>query len=114
MKTFILLHILFFFFSVSTVLSKYASAEEFFSFPFLLYFGASVTIMFAYSIFWQIILQKTSLVLAYSNRGIIVIWGILWGMFLFNERLNIATIIAALLIFSGIIIVGGGGDEKSE
>jgi len=114
MKIFILLHILFFFFSISSALGKYASNEEFLSLNFLLLFGASVAIMFFYSIFWQIVLQKTSLVIAYSNRGIVVIWGIIWGILLFGESLNLATITATVLIVTGIAITGIGGEKKSE
>ena len=114
MKIFILLHILFFFFSISNALGKYAAAEEFLSLNFILLFGGSVGIMFVYSIFWQVVLQKTSLVIAYSNRGMVVIWGIMWGVLLFGESLNIATIIATVLIVAGIAITGIGGEEKSE
>jgi len=114
MKIVVLLHILFFFFSISGALGKYASREEFFSLNFILLYGASLVIMFGYSIFWQVVLQKTSLVMAYSNRGMVVIWGIMWGALLFGESLNFATVLAALLIVAGIAVVGIGGEEKSE
>jgi len=113
MKMFLLLHTLFFFFSASGVLSKYASEEEFLSLPFILFVGASVGILFFYSIFWQVVLQKTSLVMAYSNRGIVVIWGIMWGVVLFNEIINIATVVATVLIIAGIAIASSG-DKKEE
>jgi len=114
MKMLLLLHIMFFFFSISSVLGKYASYEDFVSLNFILLFGASIAIMFFYSIAWQFILQRTSLVMAYSNRGIVVIWGIVWGVLLFDDILNFATIAATLIIIAGIALVGVGGGEKSE
>jgi len=114
MKMFLLLHTLFFFFSISNVFAKYASNEEFLSLNFLLLFGLSLFIMFLYSICWQFVLQKTSLVMAFSNRGIMVVWGVMWGVLLFGDAINFATVIAILLIIAGIALVGIGGEKERE
>jgi drug/metabolite transporter (DMT)-like permease len=105
-KDFVLLHILFFVSSFSLVMGKCAAVESFFSPRFLMFYGANLFILFVYSIFWQFVLRKFSLTMAYSNRGVLTIWGIMWGVFLFGEHINIATIIAIAFIFAGIAMTG--------
>lgn len=100
------LHLLFFFFSLSGVLGKYASNQEFLSLGFILLYGAELVVLFAYSIFWQIVLRKFPLTTAYTNRSATTIWGLMWGVLLFGENLNVAKVIATALIVSGIVVIG--------
>ena len=100
------LHLLFLFFSISGVLSKYASAEELLSARFILFYGLTLAVLFAYSILWQFVLRRFSLTVVYANRAVVTIWGILWGIVLFGEQVSIAKITSALLIVSGIVIMG--------
>jgi drug/metabolite transporter (DMT)-like permease len=45
--------------------------------------------------------------MAYSNRGVLTVWGIAWGALLFSERINVATVAAMALILAGIALIGG-------
>jgi multidrug transporter EmrE-like cation transporter len=55
---------------------------------------------------WQIILRSTPLTIAFSNKGIVVFWGMLWGLLFFGENINLVKVIAAVLVITGIIVVG--------
>ena len=100
------LHMLFLFFSVSGVLAKYASFEEFLSIRFVVLCGAQFAILFVYSVLWQFVLRGFPLTMVYANRSVTTIWGLLWGVMLFDENISLAKVIAAMLIISGIVIVG--------
>ena len=52
--------------------------------------------------------------MAFSNRGIMVVWGVMWGVLLFGDAINFATVIAILLIIAGIALVGIGGEKERE
>jgi drug/metabolite transporter (DMT)-like permease len=73
---------------------------------FLLFYGFSLILLAFYSLMWQLILRKFALTTAFSNKGIAVFWGILWGIFFFGENISIAKMIATVLIISGIIVSG--------
>lgn len=104
-KDYIFLHISLFIYSISTVFSKLASEYEFLSKKFILFYGASIFILFLYAILWQQNLKSISLTTAFSNKAIVVVWGILWGFILFKETVTIGMIIGSIIIFIGIRVV---------
>ena len=106
-KKYVLLHLLFLFGSLSAAIGKYASYEDFLSFRFILFYGINLAVLFVYSIFWQFILRKFELTVAFSHRAAITIWGLLWGTLLFGEAVSVAKVLAAALIVAGIILIGG-------
>jgi drug/metabolite transporter (DMT)-like permease len=91
-------------YSFSSVLSKLAANEEFLSFKFCLCYGGIIILLGIYAIFWQQIIKKLPLTSAFANKAITIIWGILWGMLFFNEKLTLGMIIGSLLIISGIVL----------
>jgi multidrug transporter EmrE-like cation transporter len=46
----------------------------------------------------------------FSNKGVAVIFGIVWGTVIFDEQLTIQKVIATALIVSGIVVIGKAGD----
>ncbi|MDD3187668.1 MAG: transporter [Bacilli bacterium] len=99
------LHILLFFFSLTSVFSKLASNEIFLSFKFILYYGISILILGVYAVMWQQILKKFSLSFAFINKGITVIWGMVFGYFIFSEGITINMIIGSVIVLVGISMV---------
>ena len=106
-STFLLLHISLLFSSLSGVCSKEASGytDHIFSLPFIFWFGLVFVIMFGYAIIWQQILKRMPLTVAYANRPVTLIWGIVWGALIFGERITWNMIAGAAVIFAGIYLV---------
>ena len=106
-STFLLLHISLLFSSLSCVCSKKASGytDHIFSLPFIFWFGLVFVIMFGYAIIWQQILKRMPLTVAYANRPVTLIWGIVWGALIFGERITWNMIAGAAVIFAGIYLV---------
>ena len=48
-------------------------------------------------------LKKIDLSIAYANKSIVTIWGLIWSMIFFNEIITFKTIIATIFIIIGII-----------
>lgn len=114
---FLLLHISLLFSSLSGVCSKMASryTGNVFSVEFIFWFGLVFVIMFAYAIIWQQILKRMPLTVAYANRPVTLIWGIVWGALIFGEKITPNMLIGAAVIFCGIYLVTGegkGGESK--
>ncbi|MCR5687983.1 MAG: transporter [Lachnospiraceae bacterium] len=117
-KYLIILHIILGVYSLTGVASKYAAGEEFLSFKFLLLYGAVLFGLFMYACAWQQIIKHMPLISAYANRGVTVIWGIIWGYFIFDEQVTIKKIAGAAVIICGIILIvtadaGGQPEDKT-
>ena len=66
--------------------------------------------IFLYAIFWQQIIKKLPLVTAYANKAVTVVWGIVWGILYFNEKITFMKIIGAIIIIIGVYIVVSSGE----
>lgn len=109
-----MLHISLLFSSLSGVCSKMASryTENIFSIEFIFWFGLVFVIMFGYAIIWQQILKRMPLTVAYANRPVTLIWGIIWGALIFGEKITWNMLAGAAVIFAGIYLVTGEDGEK--
>lgn len=103
-KIIFFLHILLMMFSLSGICSKLASKEQFLSFRFCLCYGGVIFILGIYAICWQQIIKRLPLTLAYANKAITVVWGIIWGAVFFHEGITIGKIIGAILVISGVVL----------
>lgn len=113
-RAFILLHIILLFYSLGGICSKLAAKCTFLSLEFMFYYGIVLVILFAYAILWQQILKKLSLVTAYANKAITVIWGMLWGSVFFDETVNLWKIIGAIIIIAGVYLVVSEKEENEK
>lgn len=109
-----MLHISLLFSSLSGVCSKMASryTDNIFSVNFIFWFGLVFVIMFGYAIIWQQILKRMPLTVAYANKPVTLIWGIIWGALIFGEKITVNMLIGAAVIFAGIYLVTGETEEK--
>lgn len=103
-KTILALNILLMFFSLGGIFSKLASKQPFLSLKFILCYGALLFIMFVYAIGWQQVIKRLPLTMAYANRAVTIVWGIIWGLLFFNEKLNVGKIIGAVIVIAGVLL----------
>ena len=110
-KTILALNVLLMFFSLGGIFSKLASKQLFLSLKFILCYGALLFIMFVYAIGWQQVIKRLPLTMAYANRAVTIVWGIIWGLLFFNEKLNVGKIIGAVIVISGVLLYVTESDE---
>lgn len=103
--TLIILHLALLLSSLSSVCSKMAAGQKFLSFRFLVYFGLVLVIMFVYAVVWQQILKRMPLTVAYANKPVTMVWGMIWGALIFKERITWNMVLGAMIIFLGIYMV---------
>lgn len=90
--------------SLSGVCSKMAALSDN-VFKLLFWYGLVLVIMFGYAIIWQQILKRMPLTVAYANKPVGLIWGMVWGTLIFKERITWNMILGAGIIFVGIFLV---------
>ena len=61
-----------------------------------------------YAVLWQFVLKRADLITAYSNKAIVVIWGMLWGILFFRESISLMKSIGIFIIVIGIIVLSKG------
>ncbi|MEN6461518.1 MAG: transporter [Syntrophomonas sp.] len=91
--------------SLTGILAKKASAVEFFSAEFVIYYVLEILIFCVYAIMWQQIIKKFEISIAYANKGTLIIWTFIWARIFFKEIITINNILGALLAISGIVLV---------
>ena len=97
---FIVLHISLLFSSLSGVCSKMAAAQTDLK-GFCMWYFAVLLIMAVYAE----ILKKLPLTVAYANKPVSLIWGMVWGTLIFKETITWNMILGAVIIFAGIYLV---------
>ena len=102
---YVYLHLLIFAFSFCGVFSKLAAANEFLSFKFCIFYGISIMILGTYAILWQQVLKHFSLTTAFFNKAVTIIWGMLWGILFFKEKITINMIIGTIIVLIGVGLV---------
>nr|WP_318715585.1 EamA family transporter [uncultured Treponema sp.] len=111
---FILMHISFLIYSGYALCGKFASTQEFLSKNFILLYGAVMFIMCVYAILWQQVLKRIPLSVASANKSITIIWGILFGKIVFDEKIKLNMILGAAIILTGLFILLTENEEVTE
>ena len=78
------LHLLLAVYSLSDVCSKTAAGAPFMSFRFLFFYGCVLGLLGVYAIGWQQVIRRLPLTVAFANRAVTVVWGIVWGVLFFR------------------------------
>ena len=97
-------------YTFATVIGKFAadSAEKQQGMQFLFLYGAEIAVLGVYAIFWQQMIKKFELSVAYANRGLALLWSLLWAVLFFGEAITLQKVCGVALVIAGIIIVNGG------
>lgn len=104
-KFIVLLHIVLMVYSLFGIFSKYAAQEDFLSPKYIMYYGIVLINLGFYAICWQQIIKRIPLVVAYANKAVTVVWGILFGYLLLGEKVTITKVVGALFVIMGVVMV---------
>lgn len=102
--TFILLHVLLMMYSLSDIFAKLTSGAGFMSLKFIFCYGMVTVILGLYAIGWQQVIRRFPLTTAFANKAITIVWGIVWGVLFFNEKITIGKLAGAILVMAGVIL----------
>ena len=111
-KDYALLHILLAVYSFGGVCGKLAAGYPFLSIGFCVCYGAELLLLAGYAFGWQQILKRLSLTAAYSQKGVTLLWGLLWGVLFFSEPVTPQKLAGILLVLCGIVLYAKAGDEN--
>lgn len=104
-STFAVLHFILLLYSFVGVFMKLAFQNEMFSFNFFLFAGLAVLFLGIYAIIWQQVLKKMPLTVAFTNKAICIVWGMLWGALFLGDQITWYKILGSLIVFPGVVLV---------
>lgn len=104
-KDYLLLHGALFLYSTGSFYSKTAAGKEFLSPEFCLFYGLMLLNLAVYAVLWQQILKRFPLTVAFANKAVVIVWGILWGALVFHETITWRMIVGAIVIIIGVLVV---------
>lgn len=113
-KLFLVLHIILLLYSFGGFFSKLASEKPFLSFDFCLFYGLVLLVMAVYAVLWQQILKYIPLNMAYANKAVTLVWGMVWGAVFFKEHISLSNIIGAVIVLAGVLLMVTGGEKNRE
>lgn len=111
MRNYIILHLIILLYSLSGVFSKLAASEHFLSFRFCLFYGAVMVLLSVYALVWQQVIKQIPLTTAFANKAASTVWGLIWGVILFQEQITIGKIAGIAVIIVGIVVYFWGEGE---
>lgn len=104
-KDILMLQIVFFIYSINSVVAKFASAQEPFSLNFILLYGLELCVLGVYAILWQQLIKRMELSVAYSNKAVVLLWAMVFGALLFKEQITLTKVAGILLVIFGIVVL---------
>lgn len=113
-SAFIFLHIILFVYSLGGIFSKLASSRQFMSFEWILLYGGLIFTLGMYAVFWQQILKRIPLNIAYVNKSVTIVWSMLFGTIIFKERLTAANIIGGIMVACGVLLITASDNKNGQ
>lgn len=93
-------------YTFSGVFGKLATnGHAFLSGEFLLYVFLDFCVLAVYALLWQQALKRFDLHVAYANRAMATVWGIVWAYIVFGETITVMNIAGTVLILAGTFMV---------
>ncbi len=108
------LHLLLAVYSLSDVCSKTAAGAPFMSFRFLFFYGCVLGLLGVYAIGWQQVIRRLPLTVAFANRAVTVVWGVVWGVLFFREQVSPLRLVGAALIMAGVVLFARADGRQAE
>ena len=110
---YLLLHAALLLYASAGIFSKTAGGYQILSWNFILYYGTAMFLLVIYAGVWQQVLKRMPLSVAFANKAVVIVWGMIFGAVIFHEQIRWNMVLGAAVIFAGIILVSGG-DDVSE
>lgn len=108
-KTFLMMQAIVFVYTLTGITEKYASImyKKFglISIQVVFFLGLTVLLLGIYAIFWQKVLKRVDLSIAYANKGFGILWSLVYSVLLFKGVITPANVAGIALICLGVWVV---------
>ncbi len=97
-------------YTLSGIMSKFASAGETIQ-QTVIFLGLNLFFLGVYALFWQQLIKRFPLSVAYANRAMALLWSAVWARIIFGEKIGLRQLAGIVLVIMGILVIN---TEKQE
>ena len=98
------LHLLLAVYSLSSVVSKLSGRYNWPEPGFFLCIAGVFGLLGLYALGWQQVIKRMPLTAAFANKAVTVVWGLVWGVLLFNEAVTPGKLAGCALVMAGLVL----------
>ena len=109
----ILLQMVVVIYSINTVIAKFVSEQSFLSFKFIVLYLLEFLVLGIYAVFWQQMIKRFELSIAYANKAMSLLWSLLWSVLIFGDSVTPAKVGGVLLVIAGTIILNSEAIDET-
>ncbi len=91
-------------YATTSIFSKNASRYPFASLPFILFYAGMIGVLAVYAVLWQQVITHLPLTLAFANKAVNILWGVVFGLVFFSESINLVQAAGCAVIMLGTIL----------
>lgn len=102
LREIILLQAAFLIYSIGSLFSKMSLSEPISATRVLVFYGLSLFFVMLFALIWQQLIKDIPLTIAYANKGITVLWGMLFGSIFFQEAITFGMVVGLAFVVTGI------------
>lgn len=110
LRQLILLQLIVIVYTCSSIMAKFAAMQETLM-GLCFFFALDILFLGIYAIFWQQIIKKMDLSVAYMNRSTALFWSALWAGVFFHEEITVKQLVAVGLVIAGTVLVNKKGES---
>lgn len=100
-------------YSINTVIAKFVSEQSFLSFKFIVLYLLEFLVLGIYAVFWQQMIKRFELSIAYANKAMTLLWSLLWSVLIFGDSVTPAKVGGVLLVIAGTIILNSEAIDET-
>ena len=100
-------------YTCTDIAAKLASNYPFLSMGFVLSYGVEIMLLGVYALVWQQIIKRMPLTTAFANKAFTVVWGLVFGVLFFEEKVTAGKLAGIALVVLGVILYAGT-DQGAE
>ena len=112
--SFLFMHLAFLVYTLYPLMGKFASQYALLSLPFIALYCLIFGLLAFYAILWQQVLKRFSLSTAIANKSITIVWGMIFGLIFFKEKVSLKMLIGTICILLGIFLLSTEKEENLQ
>ena len=67
-----------------------------------------------YAVLWQQVIKRFDISIAYANKAMVLLWGLLWSVVIFHEKITFRKALGVLIVIAGVVILNLPEKEKAQ
>ena len=114
LKNILSLQLIIIIYTISGVMAKFAAASVEAPLRMLMFLALEFAVLAIYAVFWQQMIKRFELSVAYANRAMAILWSMIWAVIFFHEEITFRNILGVFIVLVGTMIINYDAREEGQ